>query len=72
MVPALRMDHRIYVNNCFALDETGKVSFLRLSAQVFLELSDFERLGKLVLHYLSSRGLALDARALEVSVFSGP
>ena len=58
VVGELKREHGMYVNSCFQLDAAhGDVpNYFRLSAQVFLELSDFEALGKLVLQLLGERG----------------
>jgi len=50
VVHTLHASHGIYVNSCFQLDaEHGAIaSYFRLSAQIFLQRSDFVKLGELV------------------------
>lgn len=62
VVGVLHSTYETYVNACFNLDaDHGDVpNYFRLSAQIFLEIADFERLGRLVLQLLEEQG-ALDA-----------
>ena len=58
MQQTLHKDHNVYLVFDVIFDESGEgrqqIFFTRLSAQVYVEMSDFELVGKLVLQILNN------------------
>ena len=54
VLAAIKVDHGLYTVSCGVDEDHGNIPcFVRLSAQVYLEKADFERLGGLVLDALA-------------------